>query len=399
MKKTVAVFFGGQACEHDISIVTGSQLIENIDKTCYNIVPIYIARDGQWFTGNKLLEIEFFRSFDAEDSSLHKVHIEPMANDRRLIYETKKSGLFSKKEEKFDVIDVAIIAMHGLNGEDGTLQGLLELTDIPYTSSGVLGSSVGMDKALMKAAFRGAGIPVLPGICILRNQWEKNADLVIAKIENELNYPLFVKPANLGSSIGISRADDRDELYQSIEIAIRYDRRIVIEKAVVNIAEYNCSAMGFNDDVRVSVCEQPVSWESFLTFEEKYLRDNMSSKTSGMEGMGRILPAQIPEELTAQIQSLSNDIFRLLDCKGVVRIDFIFDQDEQVLYANEINTIPGSFAFYLWEPLGITYSQLIDQLMQLAQDAHRERKRSVFAYDSDVLKKAKFGSKGSKGIK
>lgn len=394
MKKTIAVFFGGQACEHDISIITGTQLAENIDRSRYDVVPVYIARDGAWFTGKKLLDVTFMRAFQANDKDIQRVSLQPTPNKRGLVFEdTKHSGLFSrnKKEENIS-IDVAIIAMHGLNGEDGTLQGLLELANIPYTSPGVLGSSVGMDKILMRTVFKGAGIPVLPGECILRSEWEKNPDQIIAYIEDILPYPMFVKPANLGSSIGISCAKDRDSLYEALEVAVLYDRRILVEKAVVDIAEYNCSALGFDEDIRVSVCEQPVTWETFLSFEDKYMREQ-SKQSGGMKGMGRVLPAQIPEELTAQIQSLTGEIFRLLDCKGVVRIDFIYDKSEERLYANEINTIPGSFAFYLWEPLGISYSRLIDMLIQFAEEAQREKNRNVFAYDSDVLKKAHFGAK------
>lgn len=394
MKKTIAVFFGGQACEHDISIVTSHQMMENINRKRFHVVPIYISREGQWYSGEKLLDMDFMRRFDSEEKSLQRVWISPMPNGRKLLSETKKSGLFGKKEEPI-IIDAAIIGMHGLNGEDGTLQGVLELADIPYTSSGVLGSAVGMDKVMMKAAFRGADIPALPGVCVLRDEWEANPDQAIAKIEKDFQYPLMVKPANLGSSIGISRAEDRDGLYEAMEVAVQYDRRILVEPAVQEMAEYNCSAMGFSEDIRVSVCEQPVSWQSFLTFEEKYLRDS-SGKNAGMEGMGRILPAPIDDTLTAQIQALSGKIFRLFDCKGVVRIDFIYDKASQQIYANEINTIPGSFAFYLWEPLGISFEQLIDQLIQLAEEAHREKKRNVFAYDSNVLKKNYFGSKGSK---
>ena len=394
MKKTVAVFFGGQACEHDISIVTSHQIMENMNRDRFRVVPVYITREGQWYSGEKLFDMEFMRRFDSEEKSLQRVLISPMPNDRKLLIEPKKSGLFGKKEE-FIVIDAAIIAMHGLNGEDGTLQGVLELAEIPYTSSGVLGSAVGMDKVMMKAAFRGADIPVLPGICILRDEWESNPEQAIAKVEKDFQYPLMVKPANLGSSIGISKADDRDGLYEAMEVAVQYDRRILVEHAVEEMAEYNCSTMGFSEEVRVSVCEQPVSWQSFLTFEEKYLRDS-SGKNAGMENMGRILPAPIDDELTAQIQALSGKIFRLFDCKGVVRIDYIYDKANQQIYANEINTIPGSFAFYLWEPLGISFEQLIDQLIQMAEEAHREKKRSVFAYDSNVLKKNYFGSKSRK---
>lgn len=394
MKQRLAVFFGGKACEHDISIVTGQQLIENVDKARYDVIPVYIARDGIWYSGESLLNMDFMRKFDAQAKGVFPVSLSALPNGRGLIVESEKSGIFAKKSEPI-AFDVAILAMHGLNGEDGSIQGLLELAEIPYSSPGVLGSAAGMDKILMKTTFKGAGIPVLPGLCVLRDEWEAGPDEVIGKIEAELDYPLMIKPANLGSSIGITKADDRDGLYEAVEIAIRYDRRILIEKAVKDLAEYNCSAMGFGSDVRVSLCEQPLSWESFLSFEDKYMRDS-SGKNSGMDSMGRLLPAPISDELTAQIQGYTKQIFMLFDCKGVVRIDYIYDKVDEKLYVNEINTIPGSFAFYLWEPLGISFSQMIDQMVFYAQQADKEKKRNVFAYSSEVLSKAQIGAKGAK---
>ena len=349
--KKVGVIFGGVTCEHDVSIVTGLQLIENMNKSKYEVIPIYIHSDGEWYTGKELLDITLYKDFDEKKSTLKKGIILP--NKPKLMIEG--AGLFGKAS--FVDLDVVIPAMHGMNGEDGTLQGLLELANIPYTSSGVLGASVGMDKILMKNVFEANGIPVLPYTYFLRGEWEKDKESVLRKIEESLNYPMFVKPSNLGSSIGISKAKDRDGLINAIEVAIRYDERVIVERGVENLTEVNCSALGRADDIKVSVCEQPVNWAEFLTFEDKYLHGEKSSKSEnkvpagtkgGMSSMTRKVPADITEEQTKQIQFYTRYAFKVLNSKGVARIDFIIDNDDGKVYINEINTIPGSFAFYLW---------------------------------------------------
>ena len=229
--KKVGVIFGGVACEHDVSIITGLQLIENMDKTKYDIIPIYIHLDGEWYVGDELLNQSLYKNFDVKKASLKKGVILP--NKPELMVEG--SGLFGKPS--YIKLDVVIPAMHGMNGEDGTLQGLLELSGIPYTSSGVLGASVGMDKILMKKVFEANNIPVLPYTYFLRNEWEEDQEAVIFRVESTLAYPLFVKPSNLGSSIGISKAKDRASLIQAIEVAIHYDERIIVEHGIENLTE------------------------------------------------------------------------------------------------------------------------------------------------------------------
>ena len=379
--KNIAVFFGGCSVEHDVSIVTGLQLIENMDKSKYNPVPIYITRDGDWYTGEKLLNTSYYKDFDPTDESITRVYLPANTRTRQLYAFNPKKRRF-KKDNRVIRIDAAIPAMHGMNGEDGTLQGLLQLADIPYTSSGVLGSAVGMDKILMKAAFQGIGLSVLPYCYFERSQWEENEDAIIEKVESTLSYPVMVKPANLGSSIGISKASDRAGLKKAIETAVFYDRRILVERAVSDLEEVNCSVRGFGAEAICSVCEMPISWEGFLSYEDKYLRN---SKSKGMESMGRKVPAPISDEMTAKIKDYSQQAFRLLDCKGVVRIDYIIDKSDQSLYINEINTIPGSFAFYLWEHDGMKYCDFIDVLIDYAFKAHEEYRKNIYAYDSTIL--------------
>lgn len=391
----VAVFFGGKTVEHDVSVVTAQQLIQNIDKSKHTVIPVYITRDGDWFSGEKLADIKAFKSFDKGDKDIFRVYIPANTKAKQLYKFSSKKSFLKKESNVYAKIDVAIISMHGLNGEDGTLQGLLELAGIPYTSSGVLGSSSGMDKILMKAAYIGAGFPVLPYTFFDRQAWEKDRDAVIAKCEAALEYPMFVKPSNLGSSIGITKAHNHSELISAIEVAVQYDHRILVEKGLDKPKEINCSALGYGDDVTASVCEMPYNADEFLTFSDKYL--NGGKNQASMEALSRRIPAPISDEMTKKIQQMTIEIFKLMDCKGVVRIDYICDHELNELYVNEINTIPGSFAFYLWEPLGISYSQLIEKLISYAFKAYECKQNNNFAFDSEII--AKFASGSQKGGK
>jgi D-alanine-D-alanine ligase len=380
----VLVFFGGKTVEHDVSIVTAQQLIQNMDKTKYKPIPVYITRDGDWFSGEKLLNIEAFKKFDKGDKDVERVFIPANTRIKQLYrFNPKKTGMFKKENPVYSPVDCAIIAMHGLNGEDGTLQGLLELSNIPYTSSGVLGSASGMDKILMKAVFKGAGLPVLPYTYFERDAFKADCEKILDKCESVLKYPMFVKPSNLGSSIGISKAHNREELKEAISVATEYDRRILVENGVEAPKEINCSALGFSDDVRASVCEMPYNTDEFLTFSDKYL--NGGKQQAGMEALSRRIPAPIPDEMTKRIEEMTVEAFKLMDCRGVVRIDYICDSELKELYINEINTIPGSFAFYLWEPLGISYAALIDKLIEYAFKAAEDKKNNNFAFDSEII--------------
>ena len=393
--KKLGVIFGGVTCEHDVSVITGLQLIENADKSKYEIVPIYIHSNGEWYTGEKLWDASIYKNFEAAESSLKKCVILPM--DRSFMIFEK--GLFAKNT--ISTLDVVIPAMHGMNGEDGTLQGLLELANIPYTSSGVLGASVGMDKILMKKVFEAHGLPVLPYTYFTRGDWQTNKDAVIVKIEGAISYPMFVKPSNLGSSIGISKAKGREGLVHAIEVAVNYDERIIVEKGVENLVEINCSGLGYGKDVEVSPCEQPVHWEEFLTFEDKYMhgaKGSKSQKQSGMENMARKIPADLPEEQTKRIQDLTRESFKALNSKGVVRVDYIIDKDTEEVYINEINTIPGSFAFYLWDYAGLKYPQLIDRLVEIAEKAYEEKKKNDYSFKSDIISNIAKGQKNGAKI-
>lgn len=408
MSLKVAVIYGSRTCEHDVSIVSALQAMDNLDKNEYEIVPVYIARDGQWYTGRLLRNITFYSAFKPELVT----HVAPvMSEDGKFTlmpvtsiaphgFKGMVKVLMSNMnlgEDTVEKCDVVLPVMHGMNGEDGTLQGLLELFNVPYTSTGVLGSALGMDKIAMKQFFRGCGLPVVDGMWFARSEWNKNHEEVLNRVESSCPYPVYVKPANLGSSIGISRATDRQSLIKAIETAVEYDRRILVERGIEKPVEINCSALRIKGEVRASLCEMPASWEEFLTFDDKYLRGSKSGKGQGMESLARKVPAPISDELTQRIQQMTTQVYNAMDCKGVVRIDYMLDGDE--LYINEINIIPGSLAFYLWEPLGISFKEMLDCMIEDAFTAYAEKNRSVFSYDSSILRSVQGGLKGAKGGK
>ena len=399
-KMNIAVFFGSRSCEHDVSIVSALQCIEATKAAGFNVTPVYISRVGLWYTGEPLENIETFREFNPMTKGITRVTLDVTANAGDLwAWPPQRAGLFAKVPAPLCHIDCVIPVFHGWHGEDGTIQGLLEMANIPYASSGVLGSAIGMDKIAMKQILRGAGFPVLDFVWFTREQLKKERQAVIERVEKEIKYPAFIKPAALGSSIGVSRAKNREELERALDVAASYDRRILVEVGVVHPVEINCAAVGYGEDVRASVCEMPVpsSNDTFLDFWQKYLR-NASTKgedSRGMKSLSRVVPAPIGDELTGRIQTMTCDIFKLLDCCGTVRVDFILDQND-MLFVNEPNTIPGSLAFYLWKASGLDFPKLIEKMVEDALRAHADKNSSVFAYDSSILKKVAAGTKGSK---
>ena len=397
MKKQVGVIFGSRSCEREVSIISAVQLMRHADQEKYDIIPVYIDESGNWYTGDALKDIGRFKPFNPDKKGITKVFPDLSSGSGALLTHARGTGLFSKDRIEIAArIDVYIIVMHGLHGEDGTIQGLLELANVPYTSTGVAGSALGMDKIMMKQFFRGADLPVLPGIGVTRTRYLSEPKSVFEEVEKELGYPVFVKPANLGSSIGVSRADDRESLEDSLELAFEYDRRVLIEAGLDKPIELNCSVLGYDEEIEASPIEMPINQDEFLDFKDKYLA---SGGSKGMASLHRVLPAPIEDELRDEIQEMSRKIFRMLDCKGVVRIDYMFDKNAGKLYITEINTIPGSLAFYLWENAGVAYTRLIDRMVGYAEKAHGDKNRANYAYTSDILKGVSFGTKGAKGSK
>lgn len=388
---TVAVIFGGRSVEHDVSIVTAQQIMKAMDRARYNVVPVYIARDGKWFTGDPLTDIANFKD-DAilRHKDITPVILSPDVRHHGLLVDPLAQGFFRRPQ--VIRVDVLFPAIHGSHGEDGTLQGLFELADIPYVGFATLGSALTNDKIMTKQVLRQAGLPVLDDVWFSRSQWQNTPDTVLARVHEAFELPVFVKPATLGSSIGVSRVADLDLLRPSIDVAANLDRRIMIEPAVNQPTEINCSVIGFGDDVRVSVLEQPLTYTDFLTYEDKYL-----AGSKGMKSADRIIPAPLDDAQTREIQRLALEAFKAVDGRGIVRIDFLLEGDTNRILINELNTLPGSLSFYLWRPSGLTETELIDQLIHYAREAHAEKRRSLTDYRTSLLNLA--AARGIKGAK
>lgn len=391
-KTTVGVIFGGRSVEHDVSVVTGNQVMCAFDSEHYEVVPIYIDRDGRWFTGEPLLELKNYKNEIISINGVRDVILSPDIRHHGLVV-NPLAGRFSKSE--IIRLDVVFPTVHGTHGEDGTLQGLLELADIPYVGCGVMASALANDKITTKIVLRQYGIPVVDGISFSRVEWLDHPDKVIAAIHDNLTYPVFVKPATTGSSIGIAKANDETMLRASVDVAVNFDRRVLVENAVTHSVEINCAVIGNGENIRASVLEQPISWEQFLTYEEKYLRGG-----EGMKSAERIIPAPISEDLTKRIQDMAIAAFHAIDGRGTARLDFLVRPEPGEIYLNEINTLPGSLAFYLWQEEGVSAHGLVQQLVELAKEAHIEKRRNTYNYQTNLIEVAAVrGLKGVKGTK
>lgn len=390
-KQTVGVIFGSRSVEHDVSIVTAQQVMQAMRSDRYEVVPIYITRDGRWLTGPGLRDLKSFQDDDLADRmGMKEAIISPSTAHHGLIT-PPLSGRFGRNELKR--LDVVFPAVHGSHGEDGTLQGLLELADIPYVGAGVMASAVTRDKTLFKALMAHYGLRVVEHVAFTRQEWLEDGEAVVQRVEDELGFPAFVKPASLGSSIGVARAADADQLRTYINVAANFDRRLLVEKALTEALEINCAVMG-NGPYRTSPLEQPITWQEFLTYEEKYMR---GEGAAGMKGAERKIPAPLSDELTAQIQAMAARAFGLVDGRGLARVDFLVREAAGEVVINEINTLPGSLAFYLWQEAGMSAVEVVDELIRLAIAAHGEKRRTTYNYKTGLLAHA--AARGLKGIK
>lgn len=397
MQTKVAVLFGGRSVEHEVSIISGIQAYAALDRSKYAPIPLYISKNNHFYTGPHMGDIESYKDMKACLSKAVRVLPVPGAHGVDLIrYPMKKFG-----NNIVDSFEVALPVVHGTNVEDGTLMGMLEMLNVPYAACDVTSSAVGMDKYLMKAALRQAGLPVLEALQYTGRQYAADSAAVLDEIEGKIGYPVMVKPVNLGSSVGISKASNRTRLSEAMDTALGFSSRVLVEKAVEHLREINCAVLGDQDRARASVCEEPVGSDEILSYQDKYLSGGKSGKTGGKSGgmssLKRRCPADIPEELAGQVQDLAVRTFQALGCSGVSRIDFLNDTESGGLWINEINTIPGSLAFYLWEAAGIPFDKLLDEMIQLAFKRQRDRESLTFSYDTNILSAVSLG--GTKGGK
>lgn len=395
-KIRVGVFFGGKSVEHEVSVISGLQAYYAADKEKYQLTPIYITKDNKMYVGGNVGEIEAYKDIKALLAGATRVNL---VNDNGCFYLVR----YPKKAFGNDILaqlDVAFPVVHGTNVEDGTLQGFFSFIGIPYVGCDVCSSALGMDKAASKFILKENGIPVLDCVCINNKEYFSDIDTAISRIENKTRYPIIVKPVNLGSSVGVSKAKDKASLIKAIESAFSFASTVLVENAVENLKEINCSVVGDKYEAISSVCEEPVNSDEILSYKDKYVSDGSkaSSKSgskvnaeggtkssSGMANLKRKIPAEIPKELEERVRELSVKAFKTLGCSGVTRIDYLYNTVTEELYLNELNTIPGSLSFYLWEATDVSFTELIDKLISLAFKRSREEGELNFSFDTNIL--------------
>jgi D-alanine-D-alanine ligase len=420
----VGVVFGGRSVEHDVSIITGLQACEALSAR-HRPVPLYIDRDGRWFSGDGLRDIAGYRAgapagvpvvLDLSSGTLRRAPAPAGAPQSR------RRGMFGAGRERPDEasgaaaiperLDVILPATHGTQGEDGALQGALELAAIPYAGPTLESAVLAMNKATTKTILRAAGIPVLDDVVLHREQYERDgAQALAAHVLQRLGLPVYAKPASLGSSVGVSRCADERALAEALELCFELDRVAIVEPSVEGGREINCAVLGRpGEEPRISVCEEPIASDGLLSFEDKYLRGSVKGPDKagggadspggldkaggGMSSAQRIIPAPISEELTARARELAAETFTALGLTGVTRVDMLLDASER-LFVNEPNTIPGSLAYYLFEPAGLPFADLLDALLDLALAEHAERRRTTRTFQSNLLALSGEGAKAT----
>ena len=393
--------FGARSVEHDVSIITALQALAALRER-HRPLPIYIARSGRWFTGEPLADLSAYQSgggdpdaqevaFDLHGARLLPVARSPSAGGEQPERRSRwRGGSGVRRAPEPIELDAVLLATHGTQGEDGCLSGALELAGLPYAGPPVGAAAAAMDKAMTKAVLAQAALPALPHLALRREQWDAGAAACAERARAAFDFPLYVKPASLGSSIGVSRCEDERALAQALELAFELDRVVVVEPAAEGGIEVNCAVIGRpGAPPRASVCEQPIGGGETLSFEDKYLR---SGKPGAMKSSQRLIPAPISAELTERVQTLACQAFAAFGCAGVTRVDFLIDAQERV-FINELNTIPGSFSFYLWEPAGVPFVELLDELLDLALAERAERARTTTVFDTNLLALRAVGSK------
>ena len=411
MKIKVGVFFGGNSVEHEISVITMNQAISSLNPDKYEIVPIYIAKNGVMYTGDDLLDLYSFKDMDVLLKRCYKVAV---VNDGKGVKVLRSPAPWIGKRV-LNTIDVAFPIVHGTNCEDGTIAGFVTLLGIPFVGPDIMASSIGMDKILQKKVLSASGIPVVDYYAFYSVEYVKSEEQILKEIEEKIEYPMIVKPGNLGSSVGIKKAKDKVELEEAIEFAMEFADRIIVEKAVENLKEINCSVIGNLTETQASICEEPFFSDEILSYTDKYIGDgNSKGGTIGGKGVpvksgvkaapskggennfsNKKIPADISKEKTEEIQKLAQDVFKTLGCSGVARVDFLIDTKTDKVYVNEINTIPGALSYYLWEASGKTFEQELDEIIDIAIKRHRDKEKLTFSYDQNILA-MQGGTKGSK---
>ncbi|MBI2022356.1 D-alanine--D-alanine ligase [Candidatus Daviesbacteria bacterium] len=402
MKKlVVGLFFGGRSVEHEVSVVSALQAYENLDKDKYEVIPIYVGKDGKFYSHPAFLDIKNYK--DIDQLLLSATQLVPAAKNNQTGLMT--TGMLPKLKQ----LDVVLPIFHGTFGEDGAMQGVFDIYQIPYVGLSVTGSALSMDKILQKPVYKELGLIVGKYFWFRRNEWFADNKKVLKQIQEELKFPMFVKPASIGSSIGINKASDEDALGFAIEVASAYSDKLLIEEAFEGCIEVNCSALGYRD-IYASVCEMPVASSDILSFADKYMKGGKGSKgagsprEAGMASLTRVIPAPISAKLAKEIQEATIKVFRAFDGCGVIRVDYFVDKEKEKFWINEVNPIPGSLSFYLWnktpnpfkEGKGtLEYPELLDKLIEFALQRAEDQKKTQYTFESGLLQRMalKSGSK------
>lgn len=393
MKIKIGVIYGGETVEHEVSVISALQAMNNLNEDKYDIVPIYISKDRIWYTGHMLRDIEFYKEFEDEKKYATKV----------MLYKKGKTFLLQRTtglcRKDITDLDVILPVVHGNNVEDGSLAGLLDSIGIPYVGSHVLGGALGQDKVVMKQVMESVNLPIVPYTWFYDSEYLDNKENILKEIK-KIGYPVIVKPATLGSSIGIEVAKNEKDIESKIEDAMEYDTKIVVEKVIENLTEVNASVLGNYEYQKVSPLEEVMGEDEILSFADKYLGNAKSKGTAskGMASTSRIVPARISEKLTKEIQDTAKQVFKVLNLSGVCRVDFLIDNKENKFYVNEPNTCPGSLSFYLWKEAGMKYSELLDEMVSIAIKEYKHKNQKTMSFKSSIFEGFN-GSKGLKGMK
>jgi D-alanine-D-alanine ligase len=396
MKVSVGVLFGGNSVEHEVSVISANQAMHALNSEKYSVVPIYITKDSRFFTGEALWDIKKYKDIPLLLSECVEVVIKKGQGDALLVRAEPK--LIGKNE--VGKVNIFLPVVHGTNVEDGTLQGYLEMMGVPYCGCDVTSSALGMDKYAMKCVLKEAGVNVLDAVCFYSKEYFNKPDEIVEKIENKIGYPVIIKPVNLGSSVGIKKASNREKLVEAIDEATLFSGRVLAERAVEKLREVNCSVLGDYEEATSSVLEEPLNTDEILSYKDKYQGGNKNG-SKGMSGSSRKVPAEVTKEQENTIRSMCETTFKALNCNGVARIDVMIDEANGEIYVNEINTIPGSLSFYLWEAAGVSFESLMDKIIYYGEKRFREKSKLSFSYDTNLL--SEFGARslksGAKGAK
>lgn len=397
MKIRVGVLYGGKTTEHEVSIITAVQAMGFLDTEKYEVIPMYLTKENEMYTGEPLKEMDVYK-----EPELLKRYCKNVVcyNKNGVLLLQNKNGIFKRTIKE---VDIVIPAVHGYNMEDGNIQGMLEVFGIPYTGSDIYGCTVGQDKVFQKQILEAENVPVTKYTWFYDNEYFEDEKQILSNVK-KLGYPVIVKPARQGSSIGIKIAKDEESLKEAIEDAIKYDDKILVEEVIDNMMELNCSVLGSNSYMDTSAIEQVMGKDEFLSFNDKYIGSGSKKgakkmgASKGMVSTDRIIPADIPEKLVSEIKETSKKAFRALSASGVVRIDYLYDKKSKKYYVNELNTIPGCLSFYLWMPVKKDYPELLDDMINIAVKRYKKKLKKTTIFESNILSTFN-GSKGSKGLK